>query len=394
MFAVVWSPGVIVGLCPPPRLMEIHHVVASLSSIGGPSYTVPRLAEATAHDHDVVVHTLSAAPEPPTRYEVRTYSPAGPLRRFGGSPSMRASLDEAARSADVIHSHGLWLRTDLYAARAGRRAGTATVLTPRGMLDPWAMDHHWGRKRLVWHTGQRAALRRATCIHATAPQERQFVRDLGFKNPVAEIPNGVDVPPDPSKAPAGQRTLLYLSRVHPKKGVLNLVDAWHLVQDSFAEWDLVIAGPDDGGHLVEVTRRIADRGADRVRVLGEVPEERKEQLYREAELYVLPTFNENWGVTVADALAFGVPAIVGLGAPWSGLHDHRCGWWTDNGVGPLAETLAEALARPPDALREMGMRGRRWVEHEFGWDRVGEQMGRVYEWVAGRAEPPACVYFD
>lgn len=374
--------------------MEIHHIVASLSDIGGPSYTVPRLAEVTARDHAVVVHTLEPHPEPPTRYEVKAYAPAGPLRRFGGSPSMRASLKAAAQSADVIHSHGLWLRTDLYAARAGRKTGTPTVLTPRGMLDPWAMQHHWGRKRIVWHTGQRAALRRAACIHVTAPQERRFVRDLGFTNPVAEIPNGVDIPPEPDKVESRRRTLLYLSRVHPKKGVLNLVDSWRIVQDAFPDWDLVVAGPDDGGHLAEVTRRVCDRGAARVRVLGEVSEDDKERLYRQAELYVLPTFNENWGVTVADALAFGVPAVVGLGAPWGGLRDHRCGWWTDNGVAPLAATLTEALALPPHALREMGLRGRRWVDREFGWDRVGEQMGEVYNWVAGQAPPPACVFFD
>ena len=389
------GPGAAPRRRPRPSLepagpLEIHHVVGSLTDIGGPSYTVPRLAQAMGDGHEIVIHTLSAPAEPPSGYGVRAYAPRGPLRRFGGSPEFRASLEREGRTADVIHSHGIWLRTDLYAARAGRRTGTPTVVTTRGMLDPWAMRYHRGRKRLVWHTGQRAALARAACLHATAPSERGFIRDLGFTTPVAEIPNGVDVPADPSVLEGDRRTLLFLARVHPKKGVLNLIEAWSQVERQFPEWDLVIAGPDDGGHLAEVVDRA--RHAPRVEVLGEVSDEEKDRLHRRAELYVLPTFNENWGVTVADALSYGVPAVVGRGAPWQGLHEHRCGWWIDNDPDTLAATLGQALALTPDALREMGMRGRAWVGSAFGWDRIGEQMGEVYAWIVDGGPPPPCVH--
>ncbi len=366
-------------------------MVGSLTSIGGPSYTVPRLAEAMGVDHEIVIHTLSAPIERAPEYEVRAYAAKGILKRFGGSPAFRESLERACETADIVHSHGIWLRTDLYAARAGRRTQTPTVVTTRGMLDPWAMQHHWGRKRVVWYTGQRAALARAACLHATAPNERGFIRDLGFKTPIAQIPNGVDIPVDPSAIKSDRRVLLFLARVHPKKGLVNLLDAWSKVERSFPQWDLLIAGPDDGGHLAKVVERA--RHVPRAEVLGEVSEAEKERLHRRAELYILPTFNENWGVTVADALSYGVPAIVGRGAPWEGLHEHRCGWWIDNDPDSVATTLTEALALRPAALREMGMRGRAWVGEEFGWGRIGEQMGEVYRWIVSGGDPPSCVHF-
>ena len=370
--------------------LEIHHVVGSLTDIGGPSYTVPRLAEAMRGAHCAVIHTLSAPPGPYPGYEVRAYPSGGPLKRFGGSPQFLSGLEQAGQSAAVVHSHGLWLRTDLYAAQVGRRTGTPTVVSTRGMLDPWAMQHHRWRKQVVWHTGQRTALDRAACLHATAPNERGFIRDLGFRTPIAEIPNGVDLPADPSSLDSDRRVLLFLARVHPKKGILNLLDAWATVEASFPDWDLVVAGPDDSGHLKDVVDRA--QGVPRVEIKGEVSEEEKDRLHRRAELYVLPTFNENWAVTVADALAYGVPAIVGRGAPWSGLHEHGCGWWTENDPQSLSETLTEALALRAETLREMGMRGRDWVGQSFGWDRIGKQMGTVYEWVVKGGVPPPCVH--
>jgi glycosyltransferase involved in cell wall biosynthesis len=263
------------------------------------------------------------------------------------------------------------------------------------MLDPWAWEHHRMRKRIVWLAGQRANLAEAACIHATAEQEYDFTRRVGVTAPVAIIPNGVPIPEAvPAAREAKHRRLLFLARIHEKKGVDVLLRAWCAVEHRFPDWELRIVGPDDGGHLPRMQALARQLGVERVTFAGRVPEERKGDEYREAEIYVLPTENENWGVSIADALALGVPAIVTKGAPWSGLETHECGWWIDKSVDALADCLDEALRCPPEDLRRRGARGRAWMERDYAWSRIGEMMDRTYRWLLEGGSPPAWVATD
>lgn len=260
-------------------------------------------------------------------------------------------------------------------------------------MDPWAWRHHRFRKRVAMLIGQSAAIRATACFHATAPMEADFIRELGFRAPIAVVHNGVVIPNIDGSTPRVEsgRTLLFLSRVHRKKGVDILLRSWRNVQDRFNDWNLCIVGPDCDGYLDEMKRLAASLGTQRVTFTGRVTEKEKREYYRRAELYVLPTHNENWGVTVADALAHGLPGIVSRGAPWSGLEQHRCGWWIDNTVESLTECLRVALAISPSGLAERGQRGREWMQREFSWASAGEMMAATYRWLLNGGAAPEWV---
>jgi len=180
-----------------------------------------------------------------------------------------------------------------------------------------------------------------------------------------------------------------LSRIHPKKGLINLIDAWARVRPE--GWRLVIAGPDEGGYQAEVAERIRTSGVgEQVSFVGAVEGEAKAALYRNADLFVLPTFSENFGVVVAEALAYGLPVLTTRGAPWADLETHNCGWWIDTGVEPLAQALREAMALSDEQRHAMGARGRDYVLR-YDWGGIAAQTAAVYRWVLGQGDKPDCV---
>lgn len=377
--------------------MRIDQIVPAIDDPAtGPAYSVPALCSALAGlGETVVLHALGPAPPLAGPYRAFSYPRLRFPYKLGFSPAMKRGLRSAAAESSVIHTHGLWMMPNLYPAQAAGRQHVPLVWSPRGMMDAWAWEHHRWRKRLVWLAGQGRALRSAACFHATAESEAARVRDLGFRAPVAVVPNGVTVPElngGPHPSPAGRRTLLFLARVHRKKGVDILLRAWTNVQARFRDWDLVIAGPDDGGYLPKMRLLAEELGARRVTFAGRIPGNLKSYYLQSAELYVLPTHAENWGVSIAEALAHGLPAIVGRGAPWSGIETHGCGWWIESRTAALTETLRQALALPPEDLRALGARGRTWVAEAFSWERVAGTMRDVYLWLLDRGPRPLCVH--
>ena len=217
------------------------------------------------------------------------------------------------------------------------------------------------------------------------------------------------------------RTILFLSRIHPKKGLLDLVEAWAAVNakaesreqraesrgrwsmvNSQPRWRLVVAGGDENGHLAEVKAEIAKFGArskeqgagkfeKSFQFIGEVADKDKWDLYRSADLFVLPTHSENFGIVIAEALACGVPVITTRGTPWEDLITHRCGWWVEIGARPLAEALNEAIKLPEEERRAMGLRGRRLVQQNYTWPAAAKKMVAVYQWMLESGPKPEFV---
>jgi glycosyltransferase involved in cell wall biosynthesis len=379
--------------------MRIVHIVPAITDeASGPSYTVARLCEelmAQQHQVTLAVLDFAASPRPPEF--VRTFPMGNGLRRLGHSPSMRRWLYECceAGDADVLHNHGMWQMNAIYPAWAARRGSIQLVCSPRGALSEWSMRHGSRAKFIFWSLLQRPALRRATCFHATAESEYCDIRRLGFRQPIAIIPNGIDLPPRPDRAQTERRTLLFLGRIHVVKGLDMLLPAWRAVQQDFPGWRLVIAGTDDGyhgstGYLAEIKARVQQLGLQRVEFVGGLYGDNKLQAYRDSDLYVLPSYSENFGVTVAEALSMSLPVIVSKGAPWAGLQQVAAGWWIDIGVDPLVVCLKDALSRSSAELAVMGERGRSWMQKDFSWGSIGVQMAATYRWLCDRSEdvPP------
>ncbi|PWK53139.1 glycosyltransferase involved in cell wall biosynthesis [Silicimonas algicola] len=304
------------------------------------------------------------------------------------STSLINALDQAARKGAVIHGHGLWLMPNIRPARIAARHGVPFLVSPRGMLGPEALAFSSRRKKVMWALAQHNALELADCFHATSVAEYEDIRRMSLRAPVAVIPNGIHIPvgePNPAY------TILYLGRLHPKKGIDRLIEAWARLAIDFPDWRLRIVGPSEIGCREALEAQVVRLAVPRVCFEDALRGDDKWSAYREAGLFVLPTLNENFGMVVAEALATGTPVISSKGAPWSGLVEERCGWWVDHGVEALEAALRRALAISPEERLVMGRRGREWMKREFGWESIAERMAATYAWCLGEGERPECV---
>ena len=376
----------------------IIHLVPSISvEASGPTYSVRRLCEVLReHGTEVLLATLDwkAILDSPDFLEVFPLG-FGP-RRLGRSPAMSQWLHAQARGERVrlFHSHSLWMMPNVYPGRIGKRYDVPYVVSPRGTLSDWSMRSGSSVKRAFWALVQRPSLAAVSCWHATSEAEYADIRTRGFRQPVAIIPNGVDLPDLAAKRDSDFRTLLFLGRIHPKKGLDLLLPAWRAVQDRFRDWRLIVAGPDSTGYLARMRELATELKLQRVEFVGPVYGPEKWLAYRDADLFVLPTYSENFGMAVAEALAAGTPAIVTRGAPWAGIEKRGAGWWIDIGVEPLAACLERALAIAPERLADMGRIGREWMESQFSWTVLGQRMAAVYDWILAGGPRPFDVVVD
>jgi glycosyltransferase involved in cell wall biosynthesis len=372
--------------------MRVIHVTPSITEeAAGPTYSIVRLCETLiAQGQDLTLGVLDWAPMPMPPPFLKTFPLGLGPRRLGRSPAMQRWLSAKAesRSVDLIHSHNLWMMPNVYPGQAARRYGVPLMVSPRGALSEWAMQSGSDVKRVFWPLVQRPALAAANCFHATAKSEYEDIRRLGFRQPVAIIPNGIDVPNLPPKVRGNSRTLLFLGRIHEVKGLDMLLPAWRAVQDRFPDWRLQIVGPDNRGYLSEMQRLANELQLERIEFTGPLFGSQKWQAYRQADLFVLPTYSENFGMSVAEALAAGTPAIVSKGAPWSEMEKQGAGWWINIGVDPLVACLERALVRTSSDLAEMGLRGRDWMEAEYSWTHIGQRMAETYCWMLEGGDKP------
>lgn len=301
------------------------------------------------------------------------------LSQSNGAGSSRKTL---------LHDHGQWLPINRASARLARRYAIPRIVTPRGMLSPWAMNYRRWKKQAAWRLFARRDAASATVLHATSDLEANEFRQIGLKNPIAVIPNGVDFPELDFDSVTKKRQVLFLSRVHPKKGIAELVDVWRELNPQ--GWNLVLAGPDEMNMVSSL--RIED--TDRIQYVGEVEGETKWQLLAESSVFVLPSYSENFGVVVAEALAAGTPVITTHGTPWKSLEDECCGRWIPMDRASLLSTLRSVLAMSDEELREMGNRGKAFALREFGWNGIATEMQQVYKWILGEGGIPSCVHLD
>jgi glycosyltransferase involved in cell wall biosynthesis len=386
------------GQRPPSAPLRVVHDVSAISDeASGPTYSVVRLCQSLIDSgDDVTLLTLDWAPEASRLHFNRSFPLGLGPRHLGRSPQMLAWLDGNARAGaiDVLHTHGLWMMTNVYPGWVAKKHGIPLVVSPRGTFTEYAMASGSRMKRVFWPLVQRRALEAVSFFHATSQAEYQDIRRMGFRQPVAVIPNGVDVPAAERQVNQGARTLLYLGRLHPEKGLDVLLMAWRTVAARFPDWQLRIVGPGTGGYLAELTSLVSRLEIPRVDFAGPRYKADKVAEYRSASLYVLASPSENFGMTVAEALAAGTPAIVTKGAPWQRLESLGAGWWVEFSVESLAGALEDALACTPDVLREKGDRARQWMVRDFSWSEIAAQMTCCYRWLVEGGALPPCLLLD
>jgi glycosyltransferase involved in cell wall biosynthesis len=354
--------------------MKVLMTATSLdASYGGPAFSVSRLATAlAAAGVEVAVWSADGSV---SRTELLAADTT--VRRLGGD--LRSAA--VAFGPDVAHDNGLWLAHNHRIAQLARAAGWPRVLSTRGMLEPWALRHKRWKKTAAWRLYQRRDANRAAALHASSDVEAANLAALRLRAPIHTIANGVDLPePAPAtRAAATDRpmTAVFLGRIYPVKGLPMLVQAWARVRP--AGWRLVIAGPDEAGHRGEVEAGVAAAGlTDSISFPGPVAGAVKAALLAGADLFVLPSHSESFGMALAEALAHGAPVLTTTAVPWPQLETRQCGWRTAPTVDGLAEGLRVATARDRATLEAMGAAGRA-LAAEYGWPRTADTFVALYE---------------
>lgn len=273
----------------------------------------------------------------------------------------------------MVHIHALWSPWLFFVFLICKFKKIPVVWSIHGCLTTAALNVSREKKSLALRLYLKWALKHADLIHCTTESEVEDVRRLGLKNECVVLPLGVELKKvDVQKV--GQKKCLYLSRIDFKKGIENLIESWQRLHPE--GWELLLAGPIEDDYARDL---VARKQSKNVQFLGAVYGDEKDKLFASADLFVLPSFSENFGVVVVEALAQGCPVITTKRAPWQELETYHCGRWIDVGVAPLEHALREVLALSDQERMAMGIRGRKLVEEKYLWPAISTKMRLAYE---------------
>ncbi len=320
---------------------------------------------------------------------------------FGFSPDLKKQLQMQTQSGGIVHSHGLWMYPGLAARECAVKNHCRLIVSPHGMLEPWALNNSSWKKKLAGHFFEYKNLQTADCLHALCAPEAENIRRYGLKNPIAIIPNGVDMEESAPSTDAiikkfpqikDRRRILFLSRLHPKKGLENLLQAWKKMAPGFKDWQLLIAGSGDPAYEKDLKNFSADLiSQNHVVFLGQVNGDDKKQILSAANVFILPSFSEGFSMAILEAAAAGLPVLLTpeCNFPELARADAAIEMTTD--PVEIEKGLRQILELSDDQRKAMGQRGRELIKKSYTWSAIAGQMCRVYDWLAGTAAMPETV---
>jgi glycosyltransferase involved in cell wall biosynthesis len=387
--------------------MKMACLTASVSrKAGGLHESVRRLAQSlnnrpgadvrvfSMHDEFTEEDIPRWAPLP-----TKTFQVYGPWQ-FGYAPGLTDAM--FASNFDILQVHGLWMYPSVAASRWHRRTRRPIIVNPHGMLDPWAVrNSHW-KKRVAGALYEHRFLRQASCIRALCQSEADAIRAYGLRSPVCVIPNGIDIPDAPASSPppwlgkveSGRKVLLYLGRLHPKKGLPNLLQAWKSLQalPQLKEWALAIAGWDQNGHELELKEFVESNNlASSVCFLGPQFGDAKASAYQHADAFVLPSFSEGLPMVVLEAWAYRLPVLI---TPECNLPEgFQVGAAIRLKTAPedIAQGVKELVLMAEQDRKGMGQKGHQLVLERFTWNKIAEDLDEVCKWLLEGRERPRCI---
>ena len=360
--------------------MKIIHYIPSIDRMaGGISTYMQVLAKPLGTMAEV--HIMTHASENPLPMENCKVHDIPRYRPFSGVwKKAVVDLLDSVRP-DIVHVNCCWTPDCAMIQRLAQKRGYKVVLTPHGMLEPWIIKrHYWTRKVPALWLYQKAAVQRADCVQATAESERDNLLKLGYNSNIKVVRLGIDADGIEMKNSWKKtRQILFLSRVHVKKGINFLVEAADVLRNELQGYKILVAGEGDADYVEAMNRMICDRGLqDIVQLIGGVYGDEKWRLFQTSDFFVLPTHSENFGLAIAESLASGTPVITTVGTPWNDLNSSHAGAWIEIGSLPLVATLRQFLALSDEELETMGRNGRKLIETKYSAKVMAEEMMGVY----------------
>ena len=361
--------------------MKIVHYIPSIDRMaGGISTYMQVLAKPLGTMAEV--HIMTHASENPLPMENCKVHDIPRYRPFSGVwKKAVVDLLDSVRP-DIVHVNCCWTPDCAMIQRLAQKRGYKVVLTPHGMLEPWIIKRHYRTRKVpaLW-LYQKAAVQRADCVQATAESERDNLLKLGYNSNIKVVRLGIDAESiEMKRSWKKSRQILFLSRVHVKKGINFLVEAADVLRNELQGYKILVAGEGEADYVEAMKRMISDRGLqDIVQLIGGVYGDEKWRLFQTSDFFVLPTHSENFGLAIAESLASGTPVITTVGTPWSDLNSAEAGAWIEIGTESLVETLRRFLSLSEDELEAMGRNGRKLIETKYSAHVMAEQMMEVYK---------------
>lgn len=373
---------------------------------GGLSAVVPQLSHEIARREQVRMD-VAAFCAPGELYSTSSYPELAisewPTSRgkWFTDRGLKSRFEQLIRHVHGLHIHGIWEQSTHIAAQLARAQGVPYIVSAHGMLERWALQHKALKKKVYAALVERPALEQAACLHALTVAEAEDYRRFGCTVPIAVIPNGVRIPSKVSSdlflrnhhELEGKRIVLFLGRIHAKKGLDLLVRAWQAVAREHPDAALVLAGPDFEGSHARLTALIAAEGlTERVIFTGMLRGELKWSALAAAECFVLPSFSEGLSVSVLEAMGVGLPVILSSHCNLPEVAALGAGWVIPAEQGPLAQAIEEMLSHTREENRRMGAAGAAFVRENYNWPTVAEKMAAVYRWVSDGGPAPATLH--
>ena len=374
--------------------MKILSFVSSLDmSSGGPSRSVPMLVKGlaelgvditlmTIRSENMNIHALEG-----TTAKLKVLSPS-----FSRKEIVKYLADERF---ELIQIQSVWEMPYHKVILEARKQNIPYIVTPRGMLEPWSLSQKKWKKKLAWWLYQRNDVQKSACVFTTAKMEAEHVSNLGITTCKAVIPNGIETDAYPCKTSVEgvKKQVLFLSRVHVKKGIELLFEAWKRLHSDYVDWQLLVIGNGEAEYIHSLENRVESLGLkDSIKILPPVFGEAKIKVYQESALFCLPSFSENFGMVIAEAMSCGTPVITTTNCPWEILNETDTGWCVDLSVENLEHALREAMGMDANALYDMGQRASKLIYDNFDYRSVTRKTLRLYEWLLNSGEKPEFVY--
>ena len=374
--------------------MKILSFVSSLDmSSGGPSRSVPMLVKGlaelgvditlmTIRSENMNIHSLEG-----TTAKLKVLSPS-----FSRKEIAKYLADERF---ELIQIQSVWEMPYHKVILEARKQNIPYIVTPRGMLEPWSLSQKKWKKKLAWWLYQRNDVQKSACVFTTAKMEAEHVSNLGITTCKAVIPNGIETDAYPCKTSVEgvKKQVLFLSRVHVKKGIELLFEAWKRLHSDYVDWQLLVIGNGEAEYIHSLENRVESLGLkDSIKILPPVFGEAKIKVYQESALFCLPSFSENFGMVIAEAMSCGTPVITTTNCPWEILNETDIGWCVDLSVENLEHALREAMGMDANALYDMGQRASKLIYDNFDYRSVTRKTLSLYEWLLNSGEKPEFVY--
>lgn len=372
------------------------HVLSFISSLdltcGGPSRSVPAF-----------VVGLASAGVDVTLLTVRSdnmnlsWLPGSNVHLIILDSNYRDSiLEDIVKSGkyDIIQVQSIWDYCYHKLIKVAVEFKIPYVITPRGMLEPWCIRQKMIKKKLALAIYQYKDLNNAACIYTTSEMESMHVRDMRIKVPCSIIPNGLEIDGYPCRNSRTQvkKRVLFLSRIHEKKGIEILIDVWKNIYLDFPEWCVEIVGNGDSKYIDSLKAKISSLGLGQaISILPPVFGEDKVSLYQESALFVLPSYSENFGMVIAEAMSCGVPVITTTNCPWTVLNDSNTGWCIDLNIDNLEKAIRHALSMETSELFDMGQRASKLIYENFNYRSVALKTKELYRWIIEGGDKPEFV---